>query len=73
MKASRAPVLPAVTKGRFELPSPRRARRSERRVSTSCTTWSATGGLFELTLGTAVDSLPNIQSPVHMKNDPCGI
>ena len=39
MKASRAPALPAVTKGRVELPSPRGARRSERRVSTSCTTW----------------------------------
>lgn len=39
MKAGRAPALPAVTKGRVELPSPRGARRSERRVSTSCTTW----------------------------------
>ena len=54
MKASRTPVLPAVTKGRVELPSPRGARRSERRVSTSCTTWPSEGGLFELPLGTAL-------------------
>ena len=41
MKASWAPAAPAISsdQGEIRTPKPLRARRSERRVSTSCTTW----------------------------------
>jgi hypothetical protein len=43
--------------GESRTPKPFRARRSERRVSASCTTWPAEGGFFERRLGTAFSLL----------------
>ena len=75
MKASRAPAPPAVTKGRVELPSPQGARRSERRVSTNCTTWpclSVTRAGFEPNLAILpFSTAERIWRPHQKSNAPC--